>query len=150
MNPLFTIYTSPLRCDLRWETEVSSCIHSRFPSSFELSLDVHETIVLRYPFAAARRTGFQMASAKTDSDVGNEVICRLTRPVRDEYAPSKAVRQLRSRLSVHDEYRVQASEEKNSRLNGLADSTNLVHLQQHRVARRPLLGKAHPLNIRAQ
>lgn len=73
--------------------------------SLELILDVHQPIVLDNPLSPARAARFEMPRAQPDREVRDEIVRRLSRPVRDEDAPAVAVRCLST--MKHRQFEVQ-------------------------------------------
>src|SRR6185436_615514 len=83
--------------------------------SSQLLFDAKELVVLRDAVGAARRAGLDLTRARSDGEVGDEGVLRLTGAMRDHGQVSGPSRHL-------------------DRLERLAQRTDLVDLDQDRVA----------------
>mmetsp|Transcript_13132 Transcript_13132/g.55007 ORF Transcript_13132/g.55007 Transcript_13132/m.55007 type:complete len:343 (+) Transcript_13132:888-1916(+) len=97
----------------------------------ELLLDTQQLVVLGKALGAAGRAGLDLAGGEAHGEVSNESVLSLAGAVRGHDAPAGALGHLHG-------------------LDGLGDRTDLVDLQQQRVARLPLDGRGHAFWVGAQ
>lgn len=111
----FDVVMSIVRLTSEQAARVAEVLASEDGSVAKSLLNAQDLVVLGQTVGAARRARLDLTGAEAAHQVSNKVVLGLTAAVGHHHAPSRALRHVRG-------------------LDGLGDGTDLVHLQQERVA----------------